>query len=176
MLTRTTQGKVDRRGVMLGMAALGGTLVVGCSKQNRTPGDAGPPERLAPAIPAGATAMKVIRNPDCGCCEAWADMARKAGFEVTMTEEADSLAVKRRYGVPEQLASCHTALVGGYAVEGHVPIAAVQRLLSERPSIKGIAVPGMPVGSPGMEVPDGTKAPFAVLAFDSAGKIAPFGV
>lgn len=166
---RTCGYKIDRRGVTFGMLALGGTLIVGCSKRNATDNDA-----AAPAILASATAMTVIRNPGCGCCGAWAEIARKAGFQVTMTEEADPLAVKRRYGVPEQLASCHTTLVGGYVVEGHVPIPAVQRLLRERPSIKGIVVPGMPVGSPGMEVPDGTKEPFQVLAFDATGKVSVF--
>ena len=83
--------------------------------------------------------------------------------------------IKRQYGVPEQLASCHTAIVGGYAIEGHVPLADVERLLKDRPAgIKGIAVPGMPRGSPGMEMPDGARDQFDVIAFNADGKAAVF--
>lgn len=174
MTGQRSEGDPTRRVVTFGMLALGGTLIVGCSKQNNSANDSRSSTPVATATPAKATAMTVIRNPGCGCCEAWAEIARNAGFQVTMTEEADPMAVKRRYGVPEQLASCHTALVGGYVVEGHVPIAAVQKLLRERPPIKGIAVPGMPAGSPGMETSDGTKEPFQVMAFDAKGKASPF--
>jgi hypothetical protein len=80
------------------------------------------------------------------------------------------MAIKAKHGVPEALYSCHTSLVGGYVVEGHVPLAAVKRLLATRPKLKGIAVPGMPVGSPGMEVPGVKAAPFEVIGFDAAGK------
>ena len=84
-------------------------------------------------------------------------------------------AIKRQYGVPEQLASCHTTLVGDYVVEGHVPLEDVARLLRDKPAdIKGIAVPGMPLGSPGMEVPDGTQQPFQVMAFNNAGEVSVF--
>jgi hypothetical protein len=86
-------------------------------------------------------------------------------------DDQDMMEVKQRVGVPEELASCHTALVGGFVIEGHVPMEEVARLLRERPAgIKGIAVPGMPIGSPGMEAPDGAKQPFQVIAFDAAGK------
>lgn len=168
-------GEVDRRTVAFGLLAVGGAFIVGCSSQSETSNETQsdlPP--AAPAIGASATEMRVVRNPGCGCCEKWVEIARNAGFKVAMTEDGDPLAVKRRYGVPEQLASCHTTLVGGYVVEGHVPLDAVQRLLRDRPSIKGIAVPGMPLGSPGMEVAGGTKEPFEVLAFDAAGKVSVF--
>ena len=92
-----------------------------------------------------------------------------------VVDHPDMPAVKRHHGVPEALASCHTAMVGGYAVEGHVPLADVARLLKERPAgIRGIAVPGMPRGSPGMEMPDGAKDSFQVMAFDAAGKTTTF--
>jgi hypothetical protein len=112
--------------------------------------------------------MTVFRDPSCGCCEAWAEIARKAGYRVDLRDDQDMTAVKGRLGVPEQLASCHTAEVGGMVIEGHVPIEEVARLLREKPAgVRGIAVPGMPAGSPGMEVPDGTKQPFQVMAFDA---------
>jgi hypothetical protein len=120
-------------------------------------------------------AMTVFRDPSCGCCEAWAEIARKAGHRVDLRDDQDMTAVKRRLGVPEQLASCPTAEVGGMVIEGHVPIEEVARLLREKPAgIRGIAVPGMPAGSPGMEVPDGTKQPFQVIAFDASGKTSVF--
>ena len=115
--------------------------------------------------------MTVYRDPSCGCCEAWAKVAEDAGYQVTLLDDNNMTAVKQRLGVPAELASCHTVVVGDYVIEGHVPLEEVDRLLRERPSdIAGIAVPGMPLGSPGMEVPDGTKEPFQVIAFDAAGR------
>ena len=115
--------------------------------------------------------MTIYRDPSCGCCEAWAEIARNAGYQVTVIDHPDMAAIKRQYRVPEELASCHTTLVGGYAIEGHVPLADVARLLRERPHrIRGIAVPGMPRGSPGMEMPDGSSDPFQVIAFDATGR------
>ena len=120
--------------------------------------------------------MMVYRDPSCGCCEAWTDLARQAGYQVELVDHPDMPAIKRRYGVPDELASCHTAIVGGYAIEGHVPLEEIARLLKERPSIiRGIAVPGMPRGSPGMEMPDGLKDRFRVMAFDASGKSRVFG-
>ncbi|HEX8215294.1 MAG TPA: DUF411 domain-containing protein [Allosphingosinicella sp.] len=119
--------------------------------------------------------MTVFRDPSCGCCETWAQIARQAGYAVDLRDDQDMSGVKRRLGVPEELASCHTAEVGGYVVEGHVPLEDVARLLRERPkAIKGIAVAGMPLGSPGMEVPDGTKQPFQVIAFFDDGRTSVF--
>ena len=113
--------------------------------------------------------VMVYKSPTCGCCGKWADHLKANGFQVQLKDVEDIMAVKARYGVPNDLASCHTAIVDGYVVEGHVPAKEVQRLLSERPPIKGIAVPGMPVGSPGMEVPGAPPQPFNVVAFDEAG-------
>lgn len=119
--------------------------------------------------------MLVYRDPECGCCEAWADIARKAGYEVRVENRTDMPAVKARYGVPSELASCHTAIAAGYAIEGHVPMAHVDKLLRARPKgVLGIAVPGMPRGSPGMEMPDGSVDAFEVMAFDAAGKTSVF--
>ena len=100
---------------------------------------------------------------------------RQAGFEVREVNVSSNalLRIKDKYGVPYELRSCHTAVVGDYIVEGHVPPQEVQRLLSERPAIKGIGVPGMPLGSPGMESPDGTVQPYTVFAFDQAGNMQP---
>lgn len=119
--------------------------------------------------------MTVYRDPGCGCCEKWAALARDAGYRVELVDSADMPAIKRKYGVPAELQSCHTAVVADYAIEGHVPFEEVKRLLARRPAgIKGIAVAGMPLGAPGMEVPDGTRQPFQVMAFDAAGKISAF--
>ncbi|WP_262503847.1 DUF411 domain-containing protein [Sphingosinithalassobacter sp. CS137] len=115
--------------------------------------------------------MTVYRDPSCGCCEAWASIAEQNGYQVTLLDDPNMAAVKQRLGVPPELSSCHTALVGEYVVEGHVPLDQVARMLRERPSgMRGIAVPGMPIGSPGMEVPDGSKEPFQVVAFYKNGR------
>jgi len=119
--------------------------------------------------------MIVFRDPSCGCCKSWAELARKAGYQVDLRDDQDMPGVKRRLGVPDELSSCHTAEVAGMVVEGHVPFEDVARLLREKPQgVRGIAVPGMPAGSPGMEVPGGTKQPFQVIAFDASGKTSIF--
>ena len=114
--------------------------------------------------------VDVYKSPTCGCCSKWVDHMREEGFEVRTTDTSDLADFKASHGVPGQVESCHTALVGGYVVEGHVPASDIQRLLRERPAIRGVAVPGMPIGSPGMEVP-GTKAqPYDVIALDENGR------
>ncbi|KAB2920173.1 MAG: DUF411 domain-containing protein [Hyphomicrobiaceae bacterium] len=110
----------------------------------------------AVALAAGARAdtrpaITVSKDPNCGCCNGWIAHLRRNGFAVTAIETADMLAVKARLNVPAELSSCHTAEIGGYVVEGHVPAQAILRLLAERPDAVGLAVPGMPIGSPGME-------------------------
>jgi hypothetical protein len=108
------------------------------------------------AVPGGATQAEgphiatLYKNPACACCEGYADYLRDNGFEVTVKPTHDLPLMHRQYGVPEPVVGCHTTLVDGYVVEGHVPINAVLRLLNERPDIKGISLPGMPAGSPGM--------------------------
>jgi hypothetical protein len=125
---------------------------------------------VTPALAAGGPAMTVFKSPWCGCCEAWAKIMEDAGFSVTVENREDLNPVKRQAGVPQDMESCHTAMVGGYFVEGHVPAASVTRLLSERPQIAGIAVPGMPAGSPGMG--DDPAARYDVYSVDASGKTA----
>ena len=111
--------------------------------------------------------VSVYKSPACGCCGEWIKHMRANGFRVETRDVADVMPIKRRYGVPDALASCHTAVVAGYAIEGHVPAADVRKLLSERPKLRGLAVPGMVAGSPGME--QGPPRPYATLAFDDRG-------
>lgn len=111
--------------------------------------------------------LLVYRSPTCGCCAKWVDHMREAGFEVNVEETMEMSGVKTRTGVPLELSSCHTTVVGDYVIEGHVPADVVKRFLEEAPEVKGIAVPGMPTGSPGMEGPN--PRPYAVIAFDGRG-------
>jgi len=113
--------------------------------------------------------MTVTRDPNCGCCGSWVEHIKAAGFPVDVVQVNDVMPLKAKLGVPEALMSCHTAEIGGYVIEGHVPAEAVKRLLVERPKAIGIAVAGMPVGSPGMEVP-GQAPQFYEIAIFSAGK------
>ena len=112
--------------------------------------------------------MTVFKSPTCGCCKSWVDHARKHGFKVIARDIADVAPTKKAHGVPDKLHSCHTALVGGYVIEGHVPADLVRKLLKERPKVAGLAVPGMPMGSPGMEGAFSER--YDVLAFDKKGK------
>ena len=109
--------------------------------------------------------VTVTKDPSCGCCEGWADHIRAAGFPVKIVESADVDSLKQRLGVPAELASCHTAEMDGYVVEGHVPAAALRRLLAERPVATGLAVPGMPAGSPGMDFSGADPGAYEVLLF-----------
>lgn len=120
----------------------------------------------------GPRAMTVHKDPNCGCCSAWAARMKATGrFAPRLIDQSDMIALKTRLRVPPELASCHTTQVGGYVVEGHVPAADVERLLRTRPAgIIGLAVPGMPAGSPGMEMPDGRRDRFEVLAFTADGR------
>jgi len=126
------------------------------------------------ALAQGQTPIQVVRNQGCGCCLKWVALLEKAGFKATVTEATESDRLKNSSGVPKGVRSCHTATVGGYMIEGHVPVADVKRLLKERPNVVGIAVAGMPSGSPGMEVPGGETQPYDVVAFDKAGKTTVF--
>ena len=118
----------------------------------------------AMAATAGKTPIEVWKDPNCGCCKDWIVLVEKAGFAVTVHDVGNS-AVRAKLGLPTQLGSCHTALVGGYVVEGHVPVADIHKLLLQKPKALGITVPGMPVGSPGMDGPEygGRKDPYDVL-------------
>ena len=126
----------------------------------------------APALAADPQTVTVYKSPTCGCCKLWVDHIRDAGFEVVTHDVADVTPVKMEHGVPPRLGSCHTALVGGYVIEGHVPAEDIARLLRERPAVAGLAVPGMPMGSPGMEF--GAPEPYDVVAFGKDGSLARF--
>ncbi len=117
---------------------------------------------------AAKPVIEVYKTPTCGCCSLWLDHLREHGFEVRFTDLNDLGPLKAKHGVPGTMHSCHTGLVDGYVIEGHVPAQDVHRLLKERPGVAGLAVPGMPIGSPGMEV--GTQIqPYNVIAFDKDG-------
>ncbi len=120
------------------------------------------------AAPAPEPAMTVYKTKTCGCCGKWVEHLRANGFTVNVKEVEGTAEVRKQYGVPDQLASCHTGVIAGYAVEGHVPAAEVRRLLKEKPKAKGISVPGMPLGSPGMEQGP-RKDPYSVVLFDEKG-------
>ena len=122
---------------------------------------------------AHAATMTVYKHPSCGCCGKWVEHAQKHGFDVKVVETEDMVAVKKRLGVPDKLASCHTSQAGGYFVEGHVPAADIKRLLAEKPKAAGISVPGMPMGSPGMEHGD-HKQPYATILVGKDGKLTAF--
>jgi hypothetical protein len=110
---------------------------------------------------ANAAQLTVMKSPYCGCCAKWIEHVQKHGFTVKVVDTEDMASVKNRLGVPDRLASCHTTMAGGYFIEGHVPAADIKRLLAQKPNATGIAVPGMPAGSPGMEMAG--KEPYATI-------------
>ncbi len=120
--------------------------------------------------------VTVYKSPTCGCCGEWAARMRAAGFRVREVQisAVDLRRLKDERQIPTELRSCHTAEVAGYLLEGHVPPQEVQRLLRERPAVRGLAVPNMPVGSPGMEVSDGAWQPYTVYTFDADGRVRAF--
>jgi hypothetical protein len=122
-------------------------------------------QRPAPAV------VEVYKSPTCGCCANWVKHLQEAGFTTRVTEMDDVSPIKMKHNVPQRAQSCHTAVVGGYVLEGHVPAADVQRLLKERPAVLGLAVPGMPIGSPGMEVPNRKADAYNVMSFDKQGQL-----
>ena len=121
----------------------------------------------SPPAAAELPEVHVYKSPTCGCCVKWIDHLRSNGFSVRATDVPDVTPIKLENGVAPELSACHTAFVGGYVVEGHVPAADVRRLLDERPDVAGLAVPGMPIGSPGMEGPN--PEAYEVLSFGSQG-------
>jgi hypothetical protein len=123
-----------------------------------------------------APTMEVFKSPTCGCCSKWVEHVQQGGFTVKVTDLSDDALdqLKQKHGIPRTAQSCHTGLVDGYVVEGHVPVAEVHRLLKERPAVAGIAVGGMPTGSPGMEVPGRRPQTYNVLTFDKQGAVTVF--
>lgn len=126
---------------------------------------------VSPLLGCSPAQAKVYHDPECGCCKKWMDLLAKDGrYSLQTISATDRSALHRQIGMPPELASCHTAIIDGYVFEGHVPLSDMARLLAERPSdISGLAVPDMPVGSPGMESPAGSE-PFSVIAFGSDGQ------
>lgn len=122
---------------------------------------------MLPVAVMAAQPILIARDPGCGCCSAWAAQVRRQfGRAVTITNDANRAALQRRLGIPAALSSCHTAIIDGYAFEGHVPIADMKRLLASKPrGVRGLAVAGMPIGSPGMEVPGRSADRYDVMAF-----------
>lgn len=125
------------------------------------------------AVPSKSPEINVYRHPSCSCCGGWIDHLATQGFQPTSIATSNMETLKQQYGVPEGLASCHTAVIDKYVIEGHVPAEDIKRLLVERPNVTGIAVPGMPIGTPGMENGD-RKDSFTVFSFDKQGKTAAF--
>lgn len=156
------------RGVVLGLL-VGSLGLTGCAGLNATRSA----EVAVADLPPEALQVTSYRSPTCGCCGNWVEHMRAEGFQVDdqITEDLES--IKRDLGVPLDLASCHTAVVNGYLVEGHIPAADVRRLLAEQPDVSGIAVPGMPIGSPGMESGD-IRQPYAVYTFAPSGEVTVF--
>ena len=168
-------GKFGKMGI--GVASVGVALLAGgCAPEASaedgrtaasTPANAMVDATLAATI-AETPTIKVYKSPTCGCCALWVDHMREAGFELDVEDTDDMIGVKVDAGLPLQLQSCHTALVDGYVFEGHIPAEVIARFLAEKPSASGLAVPGMPIGSPGMEFGDRVD-PYDVLRFDAAG-------
>jgi len=152
---------MDRRGFLAAALVGAGSLIA------RRAG-ATPPVRATVARPP----VTVYKDPSCGCCKAWVTHMEKSGFVVTAHDDTDMDAIKDHYGVPSGVRSCHTALVGNYVIEGHVPASDVDRMLKEQPKVAGLAVPGMVTGSPGMEGP--MSKPYTVLAFQKTGATTAF--
>lgn len=128
-----------------------------------------------PAASVGdARVMTVYKSPSCGCCTDWVAYLEDHGYDITVEDVTSVTAIKEEQGIPRSMHSCHTAMIDGYLIEGHVPFEDIEWLLTEQPDVAGIAVPGMPVGSPGMEVPGTPAQPYDVVAFDEGGTVEVF--
>ncbi|MGI9174356.1 MAG: DUF411 domain-containing protein [Rhodothermales bacterium] len=141
---------------------LGGVLAA-CSPGSAQPSAESEQTQALPAV-------TVYKSPTCGCCSLWVDHLRENGFEAKTIDMPDVRPMKEQFGLPSDLGSCHTAVVDGYVIEGHVPAEDVKRLLAERPDVTGLAVPGMPIGSPGMEVEGRPADAYDVIAFTKGGE------
>ncbi len=147
---------------------LGGILHATAAREAVAAETPGSVRELASAS-SGTPVVTVYKNPTCACCEGWADHLRESGFRVEMKEGEDLMKVKQRLGIAPDLASCHTAEAGGYALEGHVPAELIRQLLAEKPDVRGLAVPGMPAGVPGMPEAGPNRPPYQVLAIEHGG-------
>jgi hypothetical protein len=161
--------------------ATGAAPVTPVGNAGRTPRVTGPATAPTGSAMAANTASTpslpvalVHKSPTCGCCTAWVEHLRKAGFAVQIDEREDLEPLKKRLGVPLGKGSCHTAEIGGLIVEGHVPAEDIKRLLANRGSARGLVLPGMPMGSPGMEAPDGRVQRYTVETINADGSTTPF--
>lgn len=162
---------------------LGTVLATAACARAAEESSATPVASEAPAAPAKVSAAEsdpalplaiVHKTASCGCCSVWVDHLKAAGFQVDVRDTDDMSPIKVRLGVPVGKASCHTAEIGGYVVEGHIPAEDIKRLLAERPAARGLVLPGMPAGSPGMEMPDGYVQPYTVELVRADGSTEPF--
>ncbi|MEO8575445.1 MAG: DUF411 domain-containing protein [Gemmatimonadales bacterium] len=165
---------------MTGWAVAMAVAAIGCTKAESSDANTAAAPASAAVSPVSETAsatlasnaslvpIKVYKDPNCGCCKSWIEHLEKNGFKVEVMDMPDLSAVKTKYGVTQELQACHTGVVGNYTVEGHVPADLILKMLKEKPAIAGLAVPGMPMGSPGME--GATKERYNVLTFDRAGR------
>lgn len=171
--------------IVRGALILLGLAVAACAPKDSPPEQQSTSMASAPSVQAqsrveastGSATLPVItvyKSPTCGCCESWVQHVKEAGFKVEVHDVANVDPVKDDAGVPASARSCHTAIVGGYAIEGHVPASTIRKLLAEHPDIAGLAVPGMPVGSPGMEVPGQPAVRYDVVAFMADGRTSVF--
>jgi hypothetical protein len=167
---RRTALRLASLGAAAALAACGGAKAGNAdaapSDQTATAGASAAPAAQVANVGHG-TLVTVYKSPTCGCCKGWVEHLRQAGFQVEVHDTADVQPVKEAMHLPAQLASCHTARVGGYTVEGHVPADVIAQLLREHPAVDGVAVPGMPMGSPGME--GGAPEHYDVVAFTKDG-------
>jgi hypothetical protein len=150
---------------ILAAASAAALVLIGSSAMAQRPGG---------SATANNQVVQVYKSPTCGCCANWVKHLEQFGFKTQVHEMNDVSSVKTEYKVPARAQSCHTAVVGGYVIEGHVPAADVQRLLRDRPPVLGLAVPGMPIGSPGMEVPNVKPEKYDVVSFDKQGQLKVF--
>ncbi len=162
--------KSKMRITMFAALLLNAVFIAGCDRAGQDEPSAG--TVTAPAAMAEPSALPEVvmyKSPTCQCCGGWAEHLRKAGFTVIEHPREDMAAIKAEYGVPEKLASCHTAVVDGYIIEGHVPADDVKRLLKEHPQVTGLTAPGMPMQSPGMQEEGKAPRHYQVLSFDKTG-------
>ena len=149
--------------------ALLGSLLFAAPVESHGNHDHGGSKQILPETNNTGPKVHLYREATCGCCTKWGTIMAKNGYQVIDKVMDDLSSLKRTEGIPGELASCHTAFVGGYFIEGHVPVASINKLLDEMPDIAGLAVPGMPMGSPGMEVPNSPGDAYAVLAVSTDG-------
>ena len=158
----------NRVGAAALIFAAGLLNVVAYAQSKTTPAKTTQAKSAASKATPAKTHLSVYKSPTCGCCAKWVEYMEANGFTATVTNMPDVTPVKVSNGLPPRLGSCHTTLVAGYVIEGHVPVSDIRRVLKEKPAIAGLAAPGMPAGSPGMDVPN--SPPYDIIAFDKTGR------